>query len=950
MVARSTGWCSTARNHLAGGGSLLLAWLLPVALVAQHSGRDSARSELAGRVVLDTVHSRALQGNLLGDPSDQPVAVYLPPGYDRKPERRYPVIYLLPPFGGGPGTWTRAWPGLFGPRSGVAVIDSTLAAGGMREVIVVMPDGRNRYHGSFFANSPVTGDWEDFLAQEVVEHVDRTYRTLRVPESRGLAGHSMGGNAALRVGMNRPKVFGAVYALSPCCLEGYDQVPDVVWERLLSYEDVDALQRGYREGDFYGMTVVAAGAWITPNPDDPPFFVDLPVRLVDGELRRDEELSAHWAAATLTARINEKLNVLRDLRGLYLDHGNRESASLVEGVRQFSQALSERGVAHRYEVYDGTHHSRIMERLGTRMLPFFDEALTGPPPGERVYADTLATWFEDVAVTGTVSQDERWVVLADWRFRTLFDRENNRLATFDEVAPEHDLDRIFGVRDAGGGRLALYGVRGDEVGWFLRTGEGTTYTGLTPDVAPSWSPDGESVAFVRGTLDTLFVRAGGELSSHAVARPAGAPVWAPDASAAYLLGSGKDGTGVLFEIEPETGAVDRLREGLDIPVGASTLAFSADGDRVFLALAGTARPSPEARHDPAADRDLDIYALDLGSGALELVAATPQDDFAPVIAGNHLYWTRNADSDAVVVLPAGGGPSRVVAEGGSLPSWSPDGRRIAYTHGGGLADGALSMDASVVAIDVEGNGAGDAEPIVAGVHEDFTPAWSPDGEWIAYHSHRSDGPVPYYAGESTTDDLYIRRPEAPLEEEIRLTDFGWEVGPVDWSPDGRRIVFDSWERGGRPGVSKPWIATIDPASGALVDLRRLPLPEGVDNATMGSWSPDGNRIAFDVRHGGNRHAIWVVSPQGTGAEKLAEFRSETYGGLDWSPDGSAIVYSALVGGRMQLLRVERAGGSPQVLTDGAANLLHPQISPDGRWISATRMVRVKEVRRMEIDR
>ncbi|HUF29939.1 MAG TPA: serine hydrolase [Gemmatimonadaceae bacterium] len=571
-----------------------------------------------------------------------------------------------------------------------------------------------------------------------------------------------------------------------------------------------------------------------------------------------------------------------------------------------------------------------------------------PPGVELIYSEPSAAWFEDAGVHGDLSADGRWLLLGDWRHRKVIDVRTGGETTLEAVAPTHGLDRLFGLLRVGTNRRALYGVRGEERGWFLEDAAGPVYTGLPPSASVAWSSDGRRLAYFIGSGDTLFVRTDGGERAVPVGRPAAPPIWAPDGSAVYVLVSNQDGAGALLRVRPDVGAVDTLRNGLYISTGVNRVAVSSRGDLLFLALADSTEPRPETRHDPTADRDLDIYALELGSGALRPFAQTRYDEFAPAIVNGHLYWTRNAYADAVVILRAGGGEPHTKIENAVLPSWGPQGRRLAFTHGGGGADGALSMDAAVVELDADGSPVGQSTPIVAGLHEDFTPAWSPDGSWIAYHSHRSTAPVPYYAGEGTTDDLYIRRPDAPMQTEIRLTDFGWEVGTADWSPDGRQLVFDSWERGGRPGVSKPWIATIDPATGGLLGVERLLLPKGIDNATMAAWSPAGDEIALDVRLGGERHELWMVRVDGSGAEKLFEFESRTYGGLDWTPDARAIVVSALTDGRMQLFRIDRATRQMEQLTRDAANLLHPKVSPDGRWIAASRLVRTKEIWRTEI--
>jgi Tol biopolymer transport system component len=162
------------------------------------------------------------------------------------------------------------------------------------------------------------------------------------------------------------------------------------------------------------------------------------------------------------------------------------------------------------------------------------------------------------------------------------------------------------------------------------------------------------------------------------------------------------------------------------------------------------------------------------------------------------------------------------------------------------------------------------------------------------------------------------------------------------------LVFDSWERGGEPGLAKPWIVTIDPETGRRVDLRRLPLPPSVRGTLLAAWSPKGDEIAVIAQGDGRHRELWVLSPDGRRAERLVEFEGSTYGGVDWTPDGELLIYSALAGETMQLFAVARAGGPPRQLTRDAASLIHPQVSPDGRWIAATRVERRKELRRMKL--
>src|SRR5712671_3800167 len=187
-----------------------LACVLIVSFASQAPAQTSAPVK-KGSVEKVSVHGAALQGNLEGDSPDRDVFIYLPPSYATNRNQRYPVVYLLHGYGLTGERWMTF-------TNLAAAADKNIAAGTMREMILVNPDAFTKYSGSMYSASPTTGDWESYISDDLVSYVDSHYRTLANRMSRGLGGHSMGGYGTIRIGMKRPDVFSSLYIMSGCCL------------------------------------------------------------------------------------------------------------------------------------------------------------------------------------------------------------------------------------------------------------------------------------------------------------------------------------------------------------------------------------------------------------------------------------------------------------------------------------------------------------------------------------------------------------------------------------------------------------------------------------------------------------------------------------------------------------------------------------------------------------
>jgi enterochelin esterase-like enzyme len=316
----------------------------------------AAPSSAAVRVERISIDSPALAGNLEGNSARRDVFVVLPPSYASSPERRYPVVYALHGY----GITAEKWFAMDKPDQ----IAARAFGSGVREMIWVFPDTYTRHHGSMYSTSATTGDWEAFITRDLVGYVDAHYRTIANRASRGLMGHSMGGYGTVRIGMKYPGTFSSLYAMSACCLAAREITP----EQGKELEAVRTMEQASAGSFMVRTTLTAAAAW-SPNPNKPPFYVDLPYE--GGQLR--PRVLAEWAANAPLAMLPQYVNHLRQYQAIALDVGNRDS--LIDDNKALHEALNRFGIAHTFEVYDGDHGSGVVSRLETKVLPYFSRHL-----------------------------------------------------------------------------------------------------------------------------------------------------------------------------------------------------------------------------------------------------------------------------------------------------------------------------------------------------------------------------------------------------------------------------------------------------------------------------------------------------------------------------------------------------------------------------------------------
>ena len=334
----------------------------------------AATADADSRLDHTQLSSTRFDGNKLGISPMRGVTVYLPPDYDM-PGKRFPVIYFL-------NNMNETETAPFATHDAKSLLDTAIASGTIGSVIVVTADFSTPMGSSWYVNSPVTGNWQDFMVEELVPYIDNHYRTLSSRESRGMAGDRMGGYGAIRFGMTHPDVFGSVYALHPVGtgtgVQPMHGRPD--WDRLQAAKSLAEF-----DNDLFGRIFLSIYQAHVPNPDKPPLYVDLPGRKDSGTLTVDAPQTARLIRNFLLVnQLPGHAGNLKRLRAFKFDWGRNDSNyDHVIANQAFARMLDEYGVTYEAEEYRAWWGEKTWGpdgRVMTDMLPFFAKNLTFGQP------------------------------------------------------------------------------------------------------------------------------------------------------------------------------------------------------------------------------------------------------------------------------------------------------------------------------------------------------------------------------------------------------------------------------------------------------------------------------------------------------------------------------------------------------------------------------------------
>ncbi|QIA06450.1 alpha/beta hydrolase [Draconibacterium halophilum] len=344
---------------------------------------EKAAMVAAGTIVTANMHSKALEGNLIGDPADRPVYVYLPKSYYTSLDKHFPVIYFLH----GMPAWGKMMmePVPFEIFRQVAQLQASVDYPcveledwlndlvdnkGMQEAIIVFPDARTLFGVSSYTNSPVLGKCEDYICKDLVHFIDSNFRTIDHFNWRAITGHCAGGYGAMKLAMKHPDIFRYTAGLSPAhfpretimYMASFMPVEDDMWEPMgapagpIPYDPMQPFK-------FVNNTVYfLMQAWL-PNPAKLPYLAELPFTYVNGEPVLDEELMKKVDEQNLMVLSQKYRQGLKKLKTVYFDCGMSDDLMMYPPNVTLDQQMSAMNIKHQFEAYEGTHISNLYQRL-----------------------------------------------------------------------------------------------------------------------------------------------------------------------------------------------------------------------------------------------------------------------------------------------------------------------------------------------------------------------------------------------------------------------------------------------------------------------------------------------------------------------------------------------------------------------------------------------------------
>jgi|GEM_PF-119959 len=342
--------------------TILCSLNLLIFLLISVQGKTTTPTQ-GGKLVTVSVHSQGLENNVFNDAATRNVTVYLPECYESDKEKSYPVLYLLP----WENSINKGWFSICNDKYLQEILDNCILSGKIKPMIVVVPDGSNKLKGSWYSNSLLTGKWEDYIVKDVVNYIDSHFRTIPFAESRGIAGHSMGGYGALKLATKHPDVFSAVYSLNAFVDFETFMADTVIWEKSITTAQS---ARTFPTGDLFSDKLIAMAAAFAPDINNEPLFGSF-FRSGNGSFNADA--AEKWLDHDPYRMITVYEEHLKKLKGITIDCSNSDATILLNS--RYHEALKNKNIPAEFRYYSGSNEKLLLGRVREFMLPMFSEKL-----------------------------------------------------------------------------------------------------------------------------------------------------------------------------------------------------------------------------------------------------------------------------------------------------------------------------------------------------------------------------------------------------------------------------------------------------------------------------------------------------------------------------------------------------------------------------------------------
>jgi Tol biopolymer transport system component len=352
------------------------------------------------------------------------------------------------------------------------------------------------------------------------------------------------------------------------------------------------------------------------------------------------------------------------------------------------------------------------------------------------------------------------------------------------------------------------------------------------------------------------------------------------------------------------------------------IAFSPDGNTLFYS-------TPNQRGM------VELWSADLTSRRTRRLSNFSRDAYAPTVAtdGTVVFKVQSYRTHLADVAFEGGPTRQLTTFQSETPSYHPTRPLIAFTYGTWrrVVDDAkypdIAQEIGVVDVSQSLPAAKPSEVLEESDSEDQAMTWSPNGKWIAFHTHKE-----------MSDDVWLRPADGKgPDKRITFLGRGAEVGWPRWSPDGRTVLLNGARKS--DGASVLYAIGVNQDTGATTsELREINVTGVTGEMGHAEWMPDSGTVIATAKEGPGRHVIFTVPAGGGRATVIHRFDTEhDFSGLGVSTNGRFVAFVAPASDGFFQIFVKTIGGTmpPVQLTTDRSHKTQPAFSPDGARVAFT---------------